>query len=80
MGTKCEICMNCSKKFIGICKQTNMTAKQGILKQSNVKEQIWPTSVKYLRLSTFYGHYTHVYTVSKIIDVSTENKLCLTSK
>ena len=39
MTPKCEMFMNCSRKFIGICKKknknkTNMTAKQGILKGS----------------------------------------------
>ena len=37
-----------------------------------VKEQRWPTDVKYLRLSTLHGHYTHVCTVSKVVGIHTE--------
>ena len=34
ISAKCKIFMNCSNNVIGICRKTNMTAKQGLLKGS----------------------------------------------
>ena len=36
MADKCEMFMNCSKDFIGICKKKNMIVKHGILKGSQM--------------------------------------------
>ena len=37
---------------------------------------------KIVRLSMYHfnGHYTHVCTVSKVLDMNTENKICLANK
>ena len=78
-----KIFLNCSKKFIGICK----------------KKQIWMPNKEYLRDHrggrtnmaykckqfktvnlTCYGHYTHVCRVSRVIGINTENKICLPNK
>ena len=45
-----------------------------------VKELLWPTNVKYLRLPTHHGHYTYVCTVSQINGMNTENNICLPNK
>ena len=52
----------------------------------NVKEQMWNTNVKYLRLSTehFLGignlyRYTYV-TILKVAGISKENEICLPNK
>ena len=42
-----------------------------------MKEQIQLTNIKYFRLSTLYGYYTHVCTMCMVICISTENKICL---
>ena len=44
----------------------------------DLKEHIWLTGLTYLRLSfTLLMYYTHVYTVSKVSGINTENKICL---
>ena len=41
----------------------------------DVKEQIWLTNVKYLRLLTLHEHYTHVYTASNVIGINTDKNV-----
>ena len=45
-----------------------------------MKEKIWFTNIKYLRISTLHGHYTYVCSVSKVIGVKMENKIYLPNK
>ena len=52
MPAKCEIFMDCSENFISICKKKynwQTWDTKGII---DVKEEIWFTNIKYLRLST----------------------------
>ena len=76
MATQCEMFMNYSKNFKGICKKKYKYDCQTWNTKGtiNVKEQIWLTNVKYLRLSTLYGHYTHMCTVSNVIGISAETQ------
>ena len=66
----------CSKTFIGICQKTNMTAKPGMLKGS----QMWREKYA-LQMSNILGCqlitskvlvfvYTHVWTISKDIGIN----------
>ena len=54
MAPKCEMLMNCSKYFLGICKKENKYDCQTQNNKGNidVKEQICLTNVNYLKLNT----------------------------
>ena len=81
MAAKCEAFMNYSKYFKGFYKNKydcQMWNTKGII---DVKEQIWLTDVKYLRLSTHHRYYTNACTVSQVISINKKTKqICLPNK
>ena len=71
MTAKCKMFMNYSKISKAFAKNKydcQALETKGII---DVNEQRRLINVKYLRLSTLHGHYTHVFTVSKDIGIDT---------
>ena len=72
--------MKYSKNFKGIARNKYDSSKWNTKGIIDVKEQIWFTNVKYLKLSALYGHYMHACIFSKVICINAENKVCLPNK
>ena len=81
MAVKCEMFLNGNKNLIGICK-TNMAAKKEYRRDRRCERTNMANKCKLFEAVnlTLHGHYTHVCTVSKVVVINTENKICLPNK
>ena len=82
MAPKCEIFMNYSKKFMGICRKQIWLSKKEYLRDHRCERTNMAYKCKIFEAVTLtlHWHHTHMCRVSKAIDINTENKICLANK
>ena len=83
MAARCELFVNCSKNFTDICKikQIWLTNKE-YLRDHEYERAKMAYKCKIFEAVNLIlqGHYTDVCTVSKVIVINTENKICMSNK